>query len=101
MRKRPIKISVRLTKSEQEYLIRQAQLAGLSRESFIRKLIMGQTIRPKPPQEIAELLRLLKSISNNVNQIARVTNARQFIRSDELAEIRADLDSLWFAIKRI
>ena len=53
MRSRPIQQMVHLNEKEFQHLLTSAQSAGLSRESFIRKLIMGQAIRPKPPQEIA------------------------------------------------
>ena len=75
IRNRPIKLSVRVNQTENQYLTLQAHSSGLSKEAFIRKLIMGETIKAKPPQELAELLRLLKSTSDNINQIARSVNA--------------------------
>ena len=60
MRNRPIKLSVRVNQTENQYLTLQAHSSGLSKEAFIRKLIMGETIKAKPPRELAELLRLLK-----------------------------------------
>lgn len=78
-----------------------AKISGLSREAYIRKLILGETVKAKPPQELAELLRLLKSASDNINQIARVSNARHFVRSDELAEIYSKLDDIWGKIKEL
>ena len=92
MRKRPIKISVRLTESEQKYLVRQAHLAGLSGEEFIRQAIAGVTLRPKPPNEIAALLRELQAIGNNINQMARLANSRKYIAAGELAQIEKLLD---------
>lgn len=99
MRKRPIKISVRLTKSEQEYLTRQAQLAGLSGEEFIRCAIAGVNLQPKPPDEMAALLRELQAIGNNVNQIARLANSRKYVAAEDLDQIEKLLDNLWFKIK--
>ena len=101
MRNRPIKLSVRVNQTENQYLTLQAHSTGLSKEAFIRKLIMGETIKAKPPQELAELLRLLKSISDNINQIARVSNARHFVRSEELAEIYSKLDDIWGKVKEL
>ena len=53
MRNRPIKLSVRVNQTENQYLTLQAHSTGLSKEAFIRKLIMGETIKAKPPQELA------------------------------------------------
>lgn len=101
MRNRPIKLSVRVNQTENQYLTLQAHSSGLSKEAFIRKLIMGETIKAKPPQELAELLRLLKSTSDNINQIARVSNARHFVRSEELTEIYSRLDDIWSKVKEM
>ena len=101
IRNRPIKLSVRVNQTENQYLTLQAHSSGLSKEAFIRKLIMGETIKAKPPQELAELLRLLKSTSDNINQIARVSNARHFVRSEELTEIYSRLDDIWSKVKEL
>ena len=90
-----------MNQAEYQYLTLQADSSGLSKEAFIRKLIMGETIKAKPPQELAELLRLLKSASDNINQIARATNARHFVRSEELEEICSRLDDIWSKVKEL
>lgn len=101
MRNRPLQQIVRLNENEYRHLITSTKISGLSREAYIRKLILGETVKAKPPQELAELLRLLKSASDNINQIARVSNARHFVRSDELAEIYSKLDDIWGKIKEL
>ena len=99
MRKRPIKISVRLTESERVHLSCQAQLAGLSGEEFVRQAVAGVQLRPKPPDQISALLRELHAIGNNVNQMARLANARKYVPTGELAQIEKLLDDLWCKIK--
>ena len=101
MRNRPLQQIVRLNENEYRHLIASAKVSGLSREAYIRKLILGETVKAKPPQELAELLRLLKSTSDNINQIARVSNARSFVRSEELAEIYSKLDDIWGKVKEL
>ena len=46
-----VKISVRLTEKEHNFLKRQAEICGLKMEPYIRKLIMGKEILPRPPDE--------------------------------------------------
>ncbi len=101
MRNRPIKLSVRVNQTEYQYLTLQADSSGLSKEAFIRKRIMGEPIKARPPQELPELLRLLKSTSDNINQIARATNARHLVRSEELEEIYSRLDDIWSKVKEL
>ena len=101
MRNRPLQQIVRLNDNEYRHLITSAKISGLSREAYIRKLILGETVKAKPPQELSELLRLLKSTSDNINQIARVSNARHFVRSEELTEIYSRLDDIWAKVKEL
>ena len=101
MRNRPLQQIVRLNENEHRHLITSAKISGLSREAYIRKLILGETVKAKPPQELSELLRLLKFTSDNINQIARVSNARHFVRSEELAVIYSKLDDIWAKVKEL
>ena len=94
-----IKLSVRLTEKEYSHLKRQAQNAGLKMEPFIRKLIMGADIRPRPPDNIAELIRAIGAVGNNINQIARKVNAYDDVSQNDLAEIKKLLADIYRAVK--
>lgn len=56
MRKRNHHISVWLNEKELAHLRRQANHAGIKVDPFIRSLIMGTDIRPRPPHEYGALL---------------------------------------------
>lgn len=101
MRKRPIKISVRLYEQEHEHLKRQAALAGYPMEPFIRALIMGMELRPRPPDELSELLRQLSGIGTNINQIAKVANSSGHVRKADIQQIKEMQSQLWQAVKRL
>lgn len=101
MRKRPIKISVRLNEQEHEHLKRQAERSGYPMEPFIRALIMGMELRPRPPDELPALLRQLSGIGNNINQIARVANASGYVRKEEIQQIMEMQKQLWQAVKQL
>ena len=75
MRKRYKRVEIHLTEEEHRHLKKQVSYTGLSTESFIRSLIMGLTLYPRPPDEYAEIRRQLAAIGNNINQIARSVNA--------------------------
>lgn len=76
MRDTAKRITLRLNATEYAHLRRQAEATGLKMEPLIRQLIMGVTLRPRPPDEYAALLRELSAIGNNVNQLAHQANAR-------------------------
>ena len=92
-------VIVRLTDKEKQHLERQAQNAGLKMEPFIRKLIMGADIRPRPPDNVAELIRAVNAVGNNINQIARKVNTYDDVCQSDLAEIKNLLADIYRIIK--
>lgn len=86
MRKRYKRVEIHLTEEEHRHLKKQVSYTGLSTESFIRSLIMGLTLYPRPPDEYAEIRRQLAAIGNNINQIARKANAG-FATKDDMREL--------------
>ena len=74
MRKRNHVIPLHLNKRELEYLEGQAELSGQPREEYLRTLIMGAQVRPKPCTHHADLLHKVSGLCNNANQLARVAN---------------------------
>lgn len=101
MRKRMIKISVRLNEQEHAHLKRLSETTGLKMEPLIRQLILGRDVKPRPPENLAELLRQISAMGNNINQIAKVANSSKFIRSEDIEAIQKMQDELWQAIKEL
>ena len=101
MRKRMIKISVRLNEQEHAHLKRLSETTGLKMEPLIRQLILGRDVKPRPPENLAELLRQISAMGNNINQIAKVANSSKFIRSEDIEVIQKMQDELWQDIKEL
>ena len=80
-------VLVRLSPKEKEHLKAQAAACALKMEPYIRKLIMGNIIRPRPPDEYVRLLREINAIGNNINQIAHIANAERYISKDKVEEV--------------
>ena len=80
-------VLVRLSPKEKEHLKAQAAACALKMEPYIRKLIMGNIIRPRPPDEYVKLLREINAIGNNINQIAHIANAERHISKDKIEEV--------------
>ena len=68
-------------------------------EPAIRRLIMGVNLRPRPPDELPELLRQISAVGNNINQIARTVNTRKYATKEELAMIETLLAKIWDKVK--
>jgi hypothetical protein len=77
---------LRLSATEYAHLKQQTALAGMKIEPFLRQLILGVELRPKPPDCYAALLRELSAIGNNINQIAHWTNGKGYATQVEIHE---------------
>ena len=101
MRENAKTMTLRLNAAEYAHLCQQAEAAGLKKEPFVRTLIMGVNLRPRPPDEYAEIRRQLAAIGNNINQIARAVNARGFASGEDIAAITAAQETIWNITERL
>ena len=87
------------TDAERDHLLEQAELAGLKIEPFVRNVILGVQMKPRPKEEWAELLRQTSGIANNINQITRRMNSGEPIREETL-QLIADMQAqIWEKLK--
>ena len=99
MRKRNRHVSVWMNEQEYRHLKKQADRAGLGIDPFIRSLVAGMEIKPRPPDTYAALLRELSAIGNNINQIAYWANARKGITDADVASAVALVRKAWRLVK--
>ena len=81
-------------------MARQADITGLKKEPLIRKLIMGIDIQPRPPDNIAQLIREINAVGNNINQIAKKVNTESRVSQAQLEEILHLLGEIYREVKR-
>lgn len=70
MRKRSKQFVIRLSESEWNHLNELVKESNLSRESYLRMCINGLLPRPAPTKEFIEVIKILREIAENMNQIA-------------------------------
>lgn len=99
MRSRPHHISVWMNDAEYQHLKAQAKEAGLGTDPFIRNLVAGVQLRPRPPDTYADLLRELNAIGVNINQIAYWANAQKSISEVKIKEAAALVEQAWRLVK--
>ena len=68
-------LHIELTPTQYRLLSVQAKSCGLSKRTYLVRLIEGNPVRARPPQEIKELRWEVHKIGVNINQIARSVNA--------------------------
>lgn len=84
MRSRPHFTGVWLSDAEYGELLQLCRNSGLSASAVIRKRILGETIKPRPPDCYAELLRVLSGIGTNINQLAHWANGKGYVTQAEI-----------------
>lgn len=99
MRRRSRHVSVWMNEAEYKHLKAQAQLAGMGIDPFIRNLVAGVQLRPRPPDEYAALLRELAAIGNNINQIAHWANAQKSVHEAQIVEAAVLANEAWRRVK--
>ena len=99
MRKRNHVIPIRLNAKELRLLDEQVKRSGLSREEFLRSLIVGAEVRAKPCEHHPELLRKIAGLCNNANQLAHVANASGMASEQSIQEMLRLTKETWHLVK--
>ena len=99
MRKRNHVIPVRLNTKELRFLEEQVEKSGLSREEYIRSIVMGGEVRARPCEHHTELLRKVSGLCNNANQLAHVANSTGFVGRQSVDEMTRIAREVWRAVK--
>lgn len=92
-------VSVWLTDAELAHLRKQAAAAGLGIDPFLRSLILGVQLRPRPPDTYAALLRELSAIGNNINQIVHTVNGQKYAADSQIDQAVALVRRAWRLVK--
>ena len=74
MRKRNNRLWVHLSDDEFAVVKRCIKKTGLSKEAYIRSVLLGSIPKEKPDERFYAMMKDLSGIANNVNQLARKAN---------------------------
>ena len=81
-RTRSCRFLVSLTEKEMNSLMKKVKKTGLTRDAYVRQLISGIQPKELPSPDFFEVLKVLRQISINMNQIAMKANTIGFINAD-------------------
>ena len=99
IRKRNHQIALRLNERELRHLDRQSALSGLSREEYLRALVMGAELHPRPCTHHADLLRKVAGLCNNANQVAHRANATGVAGQESMDKLTALAAEVYRVVK--
>ena len=69
--------------------------------AYIRKLAIDGLIINVDLSDVRDMVRLLRNIANNINQIAKRTNETRNFYAADVEELRRLYDTLWEAANKI
>ena len=94
--KRLILHNFKTTEAEDTVIRQKMKAFGMTNQSaYLRTMALkGYLLKVNLP-EIRELIRLMKNLTNNVNQIAKKLNEQGSVYETEIDDIRERLDELW------
>ncbi|MEE0863068.1 MAG: plasmid mobilization relaxosome protein MobC [Lachnospiraceae bacterium] len=117
MRKRDKSIAVRMTQKEYDHLQKQLALSGQTKQAFVINAIEGAMITtPTVALELkkinitlAELLKQLRGMATNINQLAHRANGyRELPTVEKLEEISGEINGfreeasvIWQSIRQL
>ena len=74
-------------------------MSGLSREGYIRALIMGAELQPRPCTHHADLLRKVAGLCNNANQLAHRANPTGVAGQESVDRMTALAEAVYRIVK--
>ena len=75
-RSRKHRVEVAMNDQEYEEFIKHVEECGLSKQSYLLQLIKNRIPQPLPSDDFQEVIRQLRRIGNNINQVATIANQK-------------------------
>jgi hypothetical protein len=91
-------IVIRMTESDFTRLKKKVEQSGLSQAEYLRQAVLNKRI--VSTEGITELIKELKRIGINLNQIARNSNTGTAATHSEIQRISEDLGGIWLLLRR-
>ena len=97
-KQKKIGIKVRVTPDQLDMIHERMRAAHTeNREAYIRKMALDGFILELDSAPLKEMCRLLRSISNNLNQVAKQANSSGRVYETDLFDMAQKLNRIWDA----
>ncbi len=101
MRKREHAFILRLNNDEMHHLKKQVEKSGLSREVYVRKLVIGREVRERPQQDCVDLLKEVRKQGHLLAAVAQDALERGGVSADHVDELRQTYKELLSEVKKL
>ena len=99
MQKRNIGLYTKVSEEEKDIIHEKMKLAGTNNmRGYLRKMATEGYVISVDMNSIQELVILLRSISNNINQIAKRTNETGNFYAEEMKELQQQYQKIWCSV---
>lgn len=93
---RTIGLYTKVSQQEKELIDKKMALLGVSNQrAYLRKMAVDGYIVKLDMESVVELVKLLRSISSNVNQIARRCNETRNLYAQDVENLRQGYAKVW------
>jgi hypothetical protein len=100
--KRNIALTFRVDEAERDFIRRKMKAVGISNlRAYLLKMAADGRIFKVDMTDVQQCGRLLRNVSNNVNQITKRVNGSGHIYAADLADIKNGLGEVWSQQERI
>ena len=94
MRIRPIQVKSYFNENEYQHLCELSEMLKLSKGQVIRYLVEGYAPPVPPPVDYKKLIRELRMLGNNINQILVIARSNGILNTFELQKHLSELDEI-------
>lgn len=95
-RERDINVSFRVSEQERKMIEKKMELAGIrSLRAYMLKMGVDGYVVQLDLAGVREMVSLLRSATNNMNQIARRANETRSVYAADIEDLRERYDKLW------
>lgn len=94
MRRRPIQVKAYFNEKEYRNLCELSEKTKLAKGQLIRYLVQGYIPPVPPPVDYKKLIRELRMLGNNINQILVIARSNGILNTVELQKHLTELDEI-------
>lgn len=99
---RTIGLYTKVSPEEKELIAKKmALLSTKNQRAYLRKMALDGYVIHLDMSDVRELIRLLRNVSNNVNQIARRVNETRNLYAEDVEDIRQGYLGVWKQIGKL
>lgn len=99
---RTIGLYTKVSPEEKELIAKKMALLGTKNQrAYLRKMALDGYVIHLDMSDVRELIRLLRNVSNNVNQIARRANETRNLYAEDVEDIRQGYLDVWKQIEKL